>query len=181
MLNSALCISFTRSLCLQANWNFPVKVCKYKLSKTYFWLRSVYQKHIWYLCNMHKLNDIISLFMDLMPLAGQKDYPVVTCLGFLCSLFLLMVTPALCHGLFSIKKCLQIFQLHYQGFLKGVLVIWFGSLEIGKIINGSLESEKIRSLQVHTRYLTFSLKKPWHDKKTKYLSWIIIKIYSLVC
>jgi len=35
------------------------------------------------------------------------------------------------------------------------------SLESGKIIIGSLESEKIGSLQVHTGYLTFSFKKNW--------------------
>jgi len=36
-----------------------------------------------------------------------------------------------------------------------------GSLESEKIIIGSLGSEKVGSLQVHTRYLTFSSKKPW--------------------
>jgi len=41
-------------------------------------------------------------------------------------------------------------------FLKGVLGTRFGSLEL-KI--RSLESEKIGSLQVHTGYLAFSLKK----------------------
>jgi len=33
-----------------------------------------------------------------------------------------------------------------------------GFLESEKIINGSLESEKIGSVQVHTGYLTISLK-----------------------
>ena len=54
------------------------------------------------------------------------------------------------------------------GFFKGVLWTGFGSLEnqIGsleseKIIIGALKSEKIGSLQIHTGYLTFSLKKPW--------------------
>jgi len=48
---------------------------------------------------------------------------------------------------------------------KGVLGTRFGSVELRigyleskKVIIGSLESEKIVSLQVHTGYLTFSLK-----------------------
>jgi len=36
-----------------------------------------------------------------------------------------------------------------------------GSLESDKIIIESLESEKIESLQGHTRYLAFSCKKSW--------------------
>jgi len=49
-----------------------------------------------------------------------------------------------------------------------------GSLESAKIVIGSLESEKIGSLeleseigslQVHSRFLTFSLKKPWFRLK----------------
>jgi len=61
-----------------------------------------------------------------------------------------------------------------QGFVKGVLGTRFGSLELkivswesAQIIIESQESEnriprirEIVSLQVHTRYLTFSLKKP---------------------
>ena len=61
------------------------------------------------------------------------------------------------------------------GFFWGVLGTWFGSLELKigslkseKIIIGPLETKKIGSLeseigflQVHTRYLTVSLKKPW--------------------
>jgi len=41
----------------------------------------------------------------------------------------------------------------------GSLELKIGSLESKKIINASLKSEKIGSLQVHTGYLTFSLKK----------------------
>ena len=47
-----------------------------------------------------------------------------------------------------------------------------GSLESAKIVIGSLESEKIGSLeseigslQVHSRFLTFSLKEPWFRLK----------------
>jgi len=42
--------------------------------------------------------------------------------------------------------------------LRDPLELKIGSLESEKIIK-CLESEKIASLQVHTRYLTFSLKK----------------------
>jgi len=46
------------------------------------------------------------------------------------------------------------------------LELKIGSLESEKIIDGSLESEKIGSLQVHTGYLTFSLKKRYHRQIT---------------
>ena len=36
-----------------------------------------------------------------------------------------------------------------------------GPLESEKVIIGYLKSEKIGSLQIHSGYLTFSLKKPW--------------------
>ena len=55
--------------------------------------------------------------------------------------------------------------LQTPGFFSSVSGTRFGSLELNiesleteKIIIGSLESEKIGSLQVHTRFLTFALK-----------------------
>jgi len=49
--------------------------------------------------------------------------------------------------------------MHVLGTRFGSLELKIGSLESEKVITGSLESEKIGSLQVHTGYLTFSLKK----------------------
>jgi len=48
--------------------------------------------------------------------------------------------------------------IYKPGFFKGVLGTRFGFSESEKIVIGFLESE-IGSLQVHTGYLTFSLKK----------------------
>jgi len=51
-------------------------------------------------------------------------------------------------------------------FYKGVLGTRFGSLESEKIIIGSLQPEKIGSLQIRTGFLTFSLKNL--EKKLKW-------------
>jgi len=49
--------------------------------------------------------------------------------------------------------------MHVLGTRFGSLVLKIGSLESEKVITGSPESEKIGSLQVHTGYRTFPLKK----------------------
>jgi len=52
----------------------------------------------------------------------------------------------------------QFCQVFFKVFF-GSLELKIGSIESKKIIIGSLKSEKLGSLQVHTGYLTFSLKK----------------------
>ena len=66
----------------------------------------------------------------------------------------------------------QVFFWGVLGTRFGALELKIGSLQSEKIIIGSLESREIGSLQVHTGYLTFSLKKNLLYLQTSWISQI---------